>query len=214
MRMLARRLDEVISRLGLRAPDSLTGMSTADWCQHSAVAVQRRTGTLPTPSTARDFREQLWRCHRLLTAAYDTRPWWAREVWDPNLDPRIPQRPHEPRGRQGPLHPDRDRLAASRPAVVLQGGSGDRCPVLGNGPAAGERDRRLRCLPARPRSVRAMAGRRSGPGPGIDAGLPRSPARTTGRAARTWSGTVLVPFTGQLPPCRRRAVLRVHARPP
>src|SRR5664280_2684551 len=75
-------------------------MSTADWCQHSAVAVQRRTGTLPTPSTARDFREQLWRCHRLLTAAYDTRPWWAREVWDPNLDPRIPQRPHEPRGRQ------------------------------------------------------------------------------------------------------------------
>lgn len=100
MRMLARRLDEVISRLGLRAPDSLTGMSTADWCQHSAVAVQRRTGTLPTPSTARDFREQLRRCHRLLTAAYDTRPWWAREVWDPNLDPRIPQRPHEPRGRQ------------------------------------------------------------------------------------------------------------------
>src|SRR5664280_1039608 len=75
-------------------------MSTADWCQHSAVAVQRRTGTLPTPSTARDFREQLRRCHRLLTAAYDTRPWWAREVWDPNLDPRIPQRPHEPRGRQ------------------------------------------------------------------------------------------------------------------
>jgi integrase len=100
MRMLARRLDEAIRRLGPRAPDSLTGLSTRDWCQHSALAVQHRTGTLPAPGTAKDFREQLRRCHRLLSAAYDTRPWWAREVWDPNLDPRIPQRPHEPRGRQ------------------------------------------------------------------------------------------------------------------
>lgn len=32
---------------------------------------------------------------KLLWFAYDTRPWWKREVWDPQLDPRIPHTAHE-----------------------------------------------------------------------------------------------------------------------
>jgi integrase len=99
MRMLARRLGDAISDLGRAAPVSLTGLSARDWQQQMTVAAARRTGSLPAASTSRDLREQLHRCHRLLVAAYDTRPWWRREVWDPSLDPRIPQRAHEPRGR-------------------------------------------------------------------------------------------------------------------
>lgn len=99
MRMLVRRLSEVISHLGPEAPASLTGFPERDWEQQMARATQRRVGALPAPGTASDLRQQLRRCYRLLSLAYDPRPWWLREVWDPTLDIRIPQRPHEPRGR-------------------------------------------------------------------------------------------------------------------
>ncbi len=64
-----------------------------------ARATQRRAGALPAPGTASDLRQQLRRCYRLLSVACDPRPWWLREMWDPTIDARIPQRPHEPRGR-------------------------------------------------------------------------------------------------------------------
>jgi integrase len=105
-RMLARWLADTVSDLGSRAPKSLAELSARDWQHQMALSVRRRTGALPGSATARDMREQLGRCHRLLTAAYDTRPWWLREVWDPNLDSRIPQRAHEPRGRHS-IHFDR-----------------------------------------------------------------------------------------------------------
>ena len=105
-RMLARWLADTVGDLGSRAPQSLAELSTRDWQHQMALSVRRRTGALPGSATARDMREQLRRCHRLLTAAYDTRPWWLREAWDPDLDPRIPQRVHEPRGRHS-IHFDR-----------------------------------------------------------------------------------------------------------
>ena len=99
MRMLVRRLSDAISDLGPHAPASLTGLSGRDWEHQMARASQRRAGVLPAPGTASDLRQQLRRCLRLLSVAYDPRPWWQREVWDPGIDPRIPQRLHEPRGR-------------------------------------------------------------------------------------------------------------------
>jgi len=99
MRMLVRRLSEVISDLDTRAPSSLTELSAPDWERQMARATQRRVGALPATGTASDLRQQLRRCYRLLSVAYDPRPWWLRQVWDPTLDARIPQRPHEPRGR-------------------------------------------------------------------------------------------------------------------
>ncbi|WP_190814623.1 hypothetical protein [Saccharopolyspora pogona] len=99
MRMLARRLSDVITDLGREAPVSLTGLSLRDWEQQMARASPRRTGSLPATGTTRDLRQQLQRCYRLLSAAYDPRPWWLRKVWDPTTDARIPQRMHEPRGR-------------------------------------------------------------------------------------------------------------------
>ncbi len=100
MRALVRRLGEVICDLGAGAPVSLTGLALRDWQLQIALAVQRRTGALPALGTARDIRQQLIRCWRFLSAAYDSRPWWLLEMWDPACDPRVPQRAHEPRGRQ------------------------------------------------------------------------------------------------------------------
>jgi hypothetical protein len=100
MRALVRRLGEVISDLGTGAPVSLTGLALQGWQQQIALAAQRRTGALPAVGTVRDIRQQLSRCWRFLSVAYDTRPWWLCEVWDPACDPRVPQRAHEPRGRQ------------------------------------------------------------------------------------------------------------------
>ena len=61
--------------------------------------MQRRTGALPAASTLNSLRCNLLRCYRQLWTAYDPRPWWQHEVWDPTLDARIPQRAHEPLGR-------------------------------------------------------------------------------------------------------------------
>ncbi len=61
------------------------------------------------------------------SGAYDPRPWWQRELWDPTVEPRIPLRPHEPMGRYA-VRFDRiaHLVAAARLAVALQGGPGDR----------------------------------------------------------------------------------------
>src|SRR4029453_5187586 len=88
-RMLARRLADTVSDLGSRAPQSLAELSTRDWHQQMALSGRGRTGVLPASATAKDMREQLGRCHRLLTAAYDTRPWWLPEGGDPGGRPRI-----------------------------------------------------------------------------------------------------------------------------
>ncbi|MGH3798504.1 MAG: hypothetical protein ACRDSP_26995 [Pseudonocardiaceae bacterium] len=92
MRMLARRLSDVISDLGPAGPASLTAWSARDWEHQMARARQRRAGVLPAPGTVSDLCQQLRRCYRLLSVAYDPRPWWQREMWDPSIDPRIPQR--------------------------------------------------------------------------------------------------------------------------
>ena len=99
MRMLVSRLLDVISDLGPGGPTSLIGLSVRDWEHQMARSRQRRAGALPAPGTARDLSQQLRRCYRLLSVAYDPRPWWQLEVWDPSIDSRIPQRLHEPHGR-------------------------------------------------------------------------------------------------------------------
>jgi integrase len=100
MRMLIRRMSEVVADSSGAAPVSLTDLSFGDWQQWIARAAHRRTGTLPAPGSARIVRANLQRCYRLLDIAYDARPWWRRDEWDPLLDQRIPRRQHEPLGRQ------------------------------------------------------------------------------------------------------------------
>jgi integrase len=98
--MLVRRLADVIADLGTRAPYSLMDMPARAWLREIPLAVHRRKGQLPAAGSARHVRETLLRCLRLLALAYDPRPWWQRESWNPVEDSRIPLRPHEPLGRQ------------------------------------------------------------------------------------------------------------------
>lgn len=100
LRMLVLRLREAVADLGSQAPGSLLDLPPRDWQRHLARAVQRRTGSLPSATSATTTRRGLLRCYQLLWAQYDLRPWWQHEIWDPVSDPRIPRRPHEPLGGQ------------------------------------------------------------------------------------------------------------------
>ena len=99
IRQLVRALGDVVDHLGPAAPASLTALSASQWQRQATLAVQRGTGALPAASTLKSLRCTLLRCYRQLWTAYDPRPWWQHEVWDPTLDARIPRRTHEPLGR-------------------------------------------------------------------------------------------------------------------
>ena len=73
MRARIRRLGEVISDLGPAAPASLTGLVPRDWQQQFALAVRRRTGTLPAPDSVSDVRSR-----SACTSLAATRPASAR----------------------------------------------------------------------------------------------------------------------------------------
>ena len=98
--MLARRLTEITAAQGAAAPRSLMDLPARTWLQQIPLAVHRRRGKLPAPSSVTQMRQVLLRFLWLLDLAYDTRPWWQRESWHPVEDPRIPLRQHEPLGRQ------------------------------------------------------------------------------------------------------------------
>ncbi|OHV52829.1 MULTISPECIES: tyrosine-type recombinase/integrase [unclassified Frankia] len=115
--MLTRRLAEAVADLGARGPVSLMDLPARDWCQQFSLAVHRRKGRLPTARSTQTVRETLVRFLRLLALAYDTRPWWQRESWNPVEDPRIPLRAHEPQGREAIYF---QRVSASRLRLGLQ----------------------------------------------------------------------------------------------
>ena len=79
---------------------SLLDAGVQEWCQRIRAVFYRDSGRFPSPSTMRCVAYEIQRYSRVLEAAYDTRDWWQREVWRPAEDPRIPQRDHEPRGRE------------------------------------------------------------------------------------------------------------------
>ena len=98
--MLARRLTEITADHRAGTLRSLMDLPARTWLQQIPLAVHRRRGKLPAPSSITQMRQVLLRFLWLLDLAYDTRPWWQRESWHPVEDPRIPVREHEPLGRQ------------------------------------------------------------------------------------------------------------------
>ena len=98
--MLVRRLTEITAADGAGAVRSLMDLPARTWLQQIPLAVHRRRGKLPAPSSITQMRQVLLRFAWLLDLAYDTRPWWQRESWHPVEDPRVPVRQHEPLGRQ------------------------------------------------------------------------------------------------------------------
>ena len=88
------------NRLAASPQVSLLDASVQEWCQRIRAVFCRDSGRFPSPSTMRCVASEIQRYSRVLEAACDTREWWQREAWRPAEDPRIPQRDHEPRGRE------------------------------------------------------------------------------------------------------------------
>ena len=82
--------DERVRRISLMAAPATT------WIRELLAAHTRARGQLPSARRKHDLTWMLRRCYRLVCFAYDTRDWWEREIWDLQLDPRIPRREHEP----------------------------------------------------------------------------------------------------------------------
>jgi integrase len=96
---LARCLGAVLEALpaGERARrTSLMAAPATTWIRELLTAWTREHARLPSDKRKQDLTFALRRCYRLLCFAYDTRDWWEREIWDLQLDPRIPRREHEP----------------------------------------------------------------------------------------------------------------------
>ena len=88
------------SRLAASSQISLLDLSVQEWRHRIRAVFCRDNGRFPAPSTMRAVEGEIRRYSRVLEAAYDGREWWQREVWRPAEDPRIPQRDHEPCGRE------------------------------------------------------------------------------------------------------------------
>jgi integrase len=100
MAMFARWLGMIVADSDAAALCSLMDLSPREWLRRFSLAMQRYRGRLPAVSTVQNFRQHLLGCYRLLWNAYDPRPWWQHEVWDPAIDSRIVLRAHEPCGRR------------------------------------------------------------------------------------------------------------------
>lgn len=74
---------------------SLMDHTPRAWERALAAAYARHSGRLPGKGWTLNTSALVRRCYQRLWTAYDQRPWWQREVWDPALDPRI---------RDGPMN--------------------------------------------------------------------------------------------------------------
>lgn len=84
------------SKRGRVAP-TLLALSPEEWIREAQIA--RMNGSDLGPSNDRHALARLREFHDLLVYPYHRGAWSELDVWNPLLDRRIPQRPHEPHGR-------------------------------------------------------------------------------------------------------------------
>lgn len=116
---LARHLAAVLDALpaGERARrSSLMAAPATVWMRELLAVWTHERGRVPSAARKRDLTSVLRRCYKILCFAYDARDWWEREIWDLQLDPRIPRREHEPDGTSA-LYFDRITQAWLRPGL-------------------------------------------------------------------------------------------------
>lgn len=95
-RLVTNLLAAMDERPELRGVESLMQQPASVWLDAIAKTNARRRGRLESART-RDGRDTLFRrLYVVLWFDCDRGPWWRRDVWWPRLDPRIPQRRHEP----------------------------------------------------------------------------------------------------------------------
>ena len=100
--LLTRELASTCERLARTGQPhrSLLERTPQQWREELSHTWVQRTRELPNANTLRTVLAPLDRMIKLLWFAYETTPWWTREVWDPVLDQRIPRREHEPLGNR------------------------------------------------------------------------------------------------------------------
>lgn len=98
-----------------RPPGSLLDLVPADIVRHAVVLFERRNGRLPTAGYRRNLQYTVDHLWVLLAVRCSDAPWWSYDLWDLRIDPRIPQREHEP-------HHERTlKLAGVHPAWLREG---------------------------------------------------------------------------------------------
>ncbi|WP_074245142.1 MULTISPECIES: tyrosine-type recombinase/integrase [Mycobacteroides] len=78
------------------APVSLLDLSVPDIVRHATVIFEQRRHRLPTPAYRHNLQWTVEHLHTLLAVRTAAAPWWSYDTWDLRIDPRIPQREHEP----------------------------------------------------------------------------------------------------------------------
>lgn len=79
-----------------RAAHSLTDLRVHDIMRHASMMFEQRRHRLPSPSYRRNLEWTATHLHTLLAVRCTDAPWWSYDTWDLRIDPRIPQREHEP----------------------------------------------------------------------------------------------------------------------
>ena len=80
-----------------RSAASLLQLTPEEWVRE--VHVARMRGIEVGPSVDTDALHRLRQLQDVLVYPYHQGQWWELNVWNPQLDSRIPQREHEPHGR-------------------------------------------------------------------------------------------------------------------
>ncbi|MBU4464739.1 MAG: hypothetical protein KKH75_02715, partial [Actinobacteria bacterium] len=80
-----------------RSAQSLLHRSPDEWVRSARKAQMR--GAKIGESAFKGGTYRLGHMAAVLGYAYHRGPWWELNVWNPSLDPRVPQRDHEPQGR-------------------------------------------------------------------------------------------------------------------
>ena len=94
---------------------SITDLTVAEILRHALVLFSQRNGRLPSTGTRRNITHQIEHLHLLASARCTDAPWWSNDTWDLRADPRIPQRPHEPR------HDHTVKLGGAEPTWLREG---------------------------------------------------------------------------------------------
>ncbi|SPX80688.1 tyrosine-type recombinase/integrase [Mycobacteroides abscessus] len=99
LRALPAATEDYQSRHG-RSPQSLLDLTAAEIMRHAILLFERRNGRLPTTGYRRNLGYTIDKLLVLLAVRCGEAPWWSHDLWDLRMDPRIPQREHEPRHEQ------------------------------------------------------------------------------------------------------------------
>ncbi|MEI6362431.1 MAG: tyrosine-type recombinase/integrase [Actinomycetes bacterium] len=82
--------------LSVRQAESVLALTPDEWIREMVRV--RTAGVDLGKANDEKARGIMRRWHDLLAYAYHEGEWWRLDVWNPSLDARVPQRPHEPSG--------------------------------------------------------------------------------------------------------------------